>query len=125
MSHNILIVDHSAAMRRVVRRVTDLSGLEVGNGKEALAILRAEWVDLIVRDINMPNLDGEQLLLAVCEDSMLANIPVLVVSTDQCASRIEGMIGQGTNGYLSNLFMTAALSAQFSRLLGATPNAAF
>lgn len=131
MAYNILIVDDSPAMRRVVRRVIDLSGFDIGlyfeagDGHEALAMLREQWVDLIVTDINMPNLDGEQLLLAVRGDTMLANIPVLIVSTDQSASRIEGMMAQGANGYISKPFMPAALSAQMSRLLGATPNAAF
>ncbi len=131
MAYNILIVDDSPAMRRVVRRVIDLSGFEVGSffeagdGDQALLVLRAEWIDLIVTDINMPNVDGEQLLLAVRGDSMLANIPVLVVSTDQSASRIEGMMAHGANGYISKPFMPAALSEQMTRLLGATPHAAF
>jgi len=76
-------------MRRVVRRVVDLSGVEVGkyleagDGRQALDVLRAEWVDLIMTDINMPEMDGEELLLAVRQDAMLSSIPVLVVSTDQ------------------------------------------
>lgn len=131
MAYNILIVDDSPAMRRVVKRVIDLSGFEVGSyfeagdGGEALVLLHAHWVDLIVTDINMPNVDGEQLLLAVRADAMLAEIPVLVVSTDQSASRIEGMMAQGANGYLAKPFMPAALGEQMSRLLGETCHASF
>ncbi len=131
MAYNILIVDDSPAMRRVVKRVIDLSGFEVGSyfeagdGKEALNLLHSQWVDLIVTDINMPNVDGEQLLLAVRADSVLESIPVLVVSTDQSASRIEGMMAHGANGYISKPFMPAALSEQMSRLLGAMPNETF
>jgi len=131
MAFNILIVDDSPAMRRVVRRVVDLSGFEVGkyleagDGIQALSVLYSEWVDLIVTDINMPGMDGEQLLMAVRKDSMLANIPVLVVSTDQTASRIEGMMAHGANGYISKPFMPAALSEQMNLLLGGVPNASF
>jgi two-component system chemotaxis response regulator CheY len=131
MAFIILIVDDSPAMRRVVRRVVDLSGfeiekyLEAGDGSEALSVLRAEHVDLIVTDINMPNMDGEQLLLAVRSDILLADIPVLVVSTDQSSARVEDMMAHGANGYLSKPFMPAALSEQMYRLLGGAPDAGF
>jgi two-component system chemotaxis response regulator CheY len=131
MPYNILIVDDSPAMRRVVRRVVDLSGFEVGkyleagDGVEALTVLRSEWVDLIVTDINMPVMDGEQLLLAVRGDSLLAQIPVLVVSTDQSSARITDMLAHGANGYISKPFMPAALSEQMAKLLGGVPDAAF
>jgi len=131
MPYNILIVDDSPAMRRVVRRVVDLSGFEVGkyleagDGVQALTVLRSEWVDLIVTDINMPVMDGEQLLIEVRHDAMLSQIPVLVVSTDQSASRIEGMMANGANGYISKPFMAAALSEQMYKLLGGAPDAGF
>jgi two-component system chemotaxis response regulator CheY len=131
MPFNILIVDDSPAMRRVVRRVVDLSGFEVGkyleagDGIQALAVLASEWVDLIVTDINMPGMDGEQLLIAVRHDALLAQIPVLVVSTDQTTARIDGMMANGANGYISKPFMPAALSEQMNRLLGGTPDAGF
>jgi two-component system chemotaxis response regulator CheY len=124
MAFNILIVDDSPAMRRVVRRVVFLSGVEVGkyleacDGRKALEILRSEWVDLIMTDINMPDMDGEQLLLAVRHDAMLADIPVLVVSTDRSEARIRQMLAGGANGYISKPFMPAALSEEIHRLLG-------
>ena len=131
MPYNILIVDDSPAMRRVVRRVVDLSGFEVGkyleagDGVQALTVLRSEWVDLIVTDINMPVMDGEQLLIEVRHDAMLSQIPVLFVSTDQSASRIEGMMANGAKGYISKPFMAAALSEQMYKLLGGAPDAGF
>jgi two-component system chemotaxis response regulator CheY len=124
MAFNILIVDDSPAMRRVVRRVVDISGadvgtlLEAGNGLEALALLRAEWVDLIMTDINMPSMDGEQLLLEVRKDPVLASVPVLVVSTDRSDARAKQMMTLGANGYLSKPFLPAELSTEIHRLLG-------
>ncbi len=131
MAFSILIVDDSPAMRRVVRRVVDLSGfdigkyLEAGDGCQALTVLHAEHVDLIVTDINMPVMDGEQLLLAIRSDRDLAGIPVLVVSTDQSAARVQYMMDHGANGYISKPFVPAALSEQMYKLLGGEPDAGF
>jgi two-component system chemotaxis response regulator CheY len=131
MAFNILIVDDSPAMRRVVKRVVDISGvdvgtyLEAGNGIEALVVLRAEWVDLIMTDINMPEMDGEELLLEVRKDPALSTIPLLVVSTDRSESRIKQMISLGADGYVSKPFMPAMLSQEMYRLLGGTPNESF
>lgn len=124
MAFNILIVDDSPAMRRVVRRVVDISGTDVGtlfeagNGLEALALLREEWVDLIMTDINMPDMDGEQLLLEVRKDPVLASVPVLIVSTDRSNARVEQMMTLGADGYLSKPFLPATLSGEIHRLLG-------
>jgi two-component system chemotaxis response regulator CheY len=124
MAFNILIVDDSPAMRKVVRRVVDISGVQVGrymeagNGVQALTILRSEWVDLVMTDINMPDMNGEELLMEVRQDSGLADIPVLVVSTDRSETRIREMIAAGASGYISKPFVPAALSEEIHRLLG-------
>jgi two-component system chemotaxis response regulator CheY len=130
MAYNILIVDDSPAMRRVVKRVLDLSGVDVGKlleaagGRDALGLLRTEWVDLIMTDINMPEMDGEELLLEVRHDPMLASIPVLVVSTDSSELRVKQMMAHGADGYVSKPFTPACLSCEINRLLGGTPHAA-
>jgi two-component system chemotaxis response regulator CheY len=124
MAFNILIVDDSPAMRKVVRRVVDISGvrvgkyLEAGDGVQALTILRSERVDLVMTDINMPDMNGEELLVAVRHDRGLADIPVLVVSTDRSETRIRQMIAAGASGYISKPFLPAALSGEIHRLLG-------
>jgi len=131
MAFNILIVDDSPAMRRVVRRVVDIAGvdvgnyLEAGNGVEALVVLHNEWVDLIMTDINMPEMDGEELLLQVRNDPALATIPVLVVSTDRSQGRVRQMISLGADGYVSKPFLPETLSLEMYRLLGGTPNESF
>ncbi len=128
MAFNILIVDDSPAMRRVVRRVVEMSGisiglyLEAGNGNEALIKLRSEWIDIVMTDINMPDMDGEQLLVEVRRDPALADIPVLVVSTDRSEARAKQMIALGADGYVSKPFLPATLRQEMQRLLGDTPN---
>jgi two-component system chemotaxis response regulator CheY len=131
MAFNILIVDDSPAMRRVVRKVVGMSGVDVGayheagNGLEALDTLRAEWVDLIMTDINMPEMDGEKLLLEVRKDPALAAIPVLVVSTDRSESRVKQMISLGADGYVSKPFMPDVLRDQIYKLLGGASDESF
>ena len=64
MSYNVLIVDDSKSMRKVILKTLQLSGFELGeflqasNGQEALAILEGNWIDLILSDVHMPVMDG-------------------------------------------------------------------
>ena len=65
MAFRLMIVDDSPVMRAFVRRVLGISGLDIaeifeaGDGQEALDLLEREWVDVVLTDINMPNMDGE------------------------------------------------------------------
>ena len=124
MAYNILIVDDSPAMRSFVRRVLDLSGIEVGeclqaaNGKEGLDVLRNEWVDVIISDINMPIMDGEQFVRSIEADESLRSIPVVVVSTDGTDGRVRQMLGLGAKGYVSKPFLPETLRRELERVLG-------
>jgi two-component system chemotaxis response regulator CheY len=88
-------------MRAFVRRVITLSGLELAdyveasNGIEALELLRTEWVDAILSDINMPGMDGEEFLRRVSADELLREIPVIIISTDGTDHRIQRMMALG------------------------------
>src|SRR5438552_19019937 len=97
MTRKILIVDDSPVMRKLVQRVVELSGFtagncfSAGNGIEALELLARQPVDLILSDINMPLMDGEELLRALSVDTKLRAIPFLVLSTDATTRRIRRM----------------------------------
>jgi len=125
MAYNVLLVDDSAAMRSFVRRVLELSGLEVGrclqagNGQEALDVLRNEWVDVVLTDINMPTMDGEQFVRRMVEDESLRSIPVLVVSTDKTDRRVRQMLTLGAKGYVTKPFLPETLRAELEKVLGA------
>ena len=125
MAFNVLIVDDSPAMRTFVRRVLDLSGLSVGryleapNGEEALALLQAEWVDIILTDINMPAMDGEEFVRRLEQDELLRSIPVLVVSTDRTENRVRQMLTLGAKGYVKKPFLPETLREELERVLGA------
>jgi two-component system chemotaxis response regulator CheY len=82
-------------------------------------------VDLIMTDINMPDMDGEELLLEVRKDPLLADIPLIVISTDRSDSRAKQMISLGADGYVSKPFLPSTLSEEMYRLLGGAPDASF
>jgi two-component system, chemotaxis family, chemotaxis protein CheY len=123
MAFNVIIVDDCPAMRAFIVRVIDLSGFESGkrlqasNGQEALAILREQRVDLILTDINMPIMNGEDLLCQLDRDELLKTIPVLVVSTDGSEHRIQRMISLNARGYLKKPFSPEALREKLEELL--------
>jgi two-component system chemotaxis response regulator CheY len=124
MAYRVLIVDDSPAMRSFVHRVICLSGFELSvcfeasNGQEALDLLGREWVDVILTDINMPGMDGEELLRRLTKEEMLRSIPVVVVSTDATLKRIGRMMDLGARGYLTKPFLPESLRAELERTLG-------
>jgi two-component system chemotaxis response regulator CheY len=119
----VLIVDDSPAMRGFIRRVLQLSGLEVaasfqaGDGREALQLLAREPVDVILTDINMPGMDGGQFVECLRRDSKLSAIPVVVVSTDATSERVQQMLGLGARGYVTKPFSPEMLRAELERVL--------
>ena len=124
MAYRVLIVDDSPAMRVFVRRVIDLSGFELSqcfeasNGQEALNLLRTEWVDAILTDINMPGMDGQELLRHLAKDELLRSIPAIVISTDATANRIASMVSLGARGYVTKPFLPETLRIELERTLG-------
>jgi two-component system chemotaxis response regulator CheY len=124
MAFHLMIVDDSAAMREFIARVITLSGLEVGrcvqaaNGQEALDLLRTNWIDIILTDINMPVMNGEQFVSCVKADETLRCIPVLVISTDGSEHRIQRMMALGAKGYVQKPFSPEVLRTSMEQLLG-------
>ena len=124
MPFRILIVDDSPAMRSVIRRVIRLSGfeleacLEAGDGAQAFELLRRHCVDLVLTDINMPVMNGEELMVRLRQDELLSSIPVVVVSTDASQHRVQRLLGLGARGYLTKPFHPERLKAQLEQVLG-------
>ena len=124
MAYNVLIVDDSPAMRSFVRRVLDMSGLEIGqcmeaeNGQVAVDVLRADWIDVVLTDINMPVMDGDRFVRVVKADETLSQIPVVVVSTDRTESRVQQMMDLGASGYVTKPFMPETLRDAIETALG-------
>ena len=101
MRFNVLIVDDSAVMRKMILRTLQLSGLpmgevhEAGNGQEALDVMDAEWIDLALVDINMPVMNGEEFIRRVRKSPEFRDLSIIVVSTESSETRIEAIRGLG------------------------------
>lgn len=124
MALNIMIVDDSPVMRAFIRKVVGLTGLDVGecseagDGEEALKLLRERWIDLILTDINMPGMNGDEFVRRLEADELLRTIPVIVVSTDSSHSRVQQMLALGARGYMSKPFLPEALRDEVEKIMG-------
>jgi two-component system chemotaxis response regulator CheY len=111
MSFNVLIVDDSGAMRAVIRKIINISGFrmsqcfEAANGLEALEQLKQHWVDVIISDVNMPEMDGLELLQALNQDPLYQNIPVIIVSTEGSSERMNEAANRGAKGFIKKPFL--------------------
>lgn len=94
MPINVLLVDDSAVMRAMVTKTLHMSGVPLGevheaaNGVEGLELLHQHWIDLIMLDISMPVMRGDEMLTRMREEPALANLPVVVVSSERSDERI-------------------------------------
>jgi two-component system, chemotaxis family, chemotaxis protein CheY len=123
MALKVMIVDDSPLMRAFIRKVVGLTGLEVGefceasDGEEALTSLRQHWIDLVLTDINMPRMNGEELVRRMESDDMMRTIPVIVISTDSSHSRVQKLLALGAKGYVCKPFAPEALRDEVEKVL--------
>ncbi|MBI3564749.1 MAG: response regulator [Elusimicrobia bacterium] len=123
MPLDILVVDDSKVMRAIIIRALRLSGLalgdvrEAGDGREGLAALRRRRADVVITDINMPVMDGEALVDAMRGDPALAGVPVLVVSTESSQARISILEGK-TAGFVRKPFTPERIRGLISTIVG-------
>lgn len=97
MSCNLLIVDDSPILRSAIKKVVKLAGLEedrifeAGNGKEALELMSTVWVDLVLLDLNMPVMNGEEFAVELRKQDDIKDAAVVVVSTESNQDRLDRM----------------------------------
>jgi two-component system, chemotaxis family, chemotaxis protein CheY len=124
MSLNILIVDDSDTVRAIIAKTLQIAGVPVNqihqaaNGVEALAVLRENWIDLIFSDINMPEMGGVELVEQMQEDEVLRTIPVVVVSTEGSATRIESLKAKGVRAYIRKPFSPEQVRSVVMDIMG-------
>ena len=110
MSLNILIVDDSVTIRTVIAKAIGLSNAPVNeiqfasNGQEALNILNKSFVDLVLADINMPVMNGVEMVEKMQSQDALKKIPVVVVSTEGSSTRIEELKAKGVKAFIRKPF---------------------
>ncbi|HZT78432.1 MAG TPA: response regulator [Vicinamibacterales bacterium] len=111
----ILIVDDSAMMRAMIKRVIKLTDvpvdtiLEASNGEEGLALLRAHDVHLLLTDINMPVMNGAEMLRAIARDDRWRGLSRVIISTDGSTVRREEAARLDVRCYLEKPFSPEVL----------------
>jgi two-component system, chemotaxis family, chemotaxis protein CheY len=111
MPVDVLIVDDSAAIRKILQRVLTQTRLPLGkvmeaaDGREALAAMRQQPVGLILSAINMPNMDGLELLSALKANDQWKNVNVLMISSgDGSQAKVMEAIQMGARGFVRKPF---------------------
>ena len=116
-----LVVDDFATMRRIVRGLLKEMGClnveEAEDGTVALQMIRTNRYDFIVSDINMPNMNGFDLLRAIKADDSLKHIPVLMVTAEARKEDILLAAQSGAAGYVVKPFTKATLEDKVSKIL--------
>lgn len=124
MNFNILIVDDSEIMRAMLKKVIAMTGApvdviyEAGNGLEGLKILEDELVDVILSDINMPEMNGVEMIARIKATEEIKHLPIIVVSTEGSAHLVENLMNQGIKEYLRKPFTPETVRNALKKVLG-------
>jgi two-component system chemotaxis response regulator CheY len=125
MRDTVLIVDDSAMMRKIVLRALSVAGLEfravleANDGSEGLEMLKANKVQLVMCDINMPGMNGLEMLRAMRSEGIGSGVPVIMVTTESSAERVREAVAAGASGYLRKPFSPEQVKQKVIPLLAA------
>ena len=116
-----LIVDDFSTMRRIVRGLLKELGYnnaeEAEDGVAALNLLKSAKFDFVVSDINMPNMNGFELLAAIKAEASLKHIPVLMVTAEARKEDIVRAAQDGAAGYIVKPFTKATLEEKVQKIM--------
>jgi two-component system chemotaxis response regulator CheY len=124
MSFNVLIVDDSSSMRAIIKKIIKVSGFGVGeflaaaDGKEALKMLTDKWVDIVLTDINMPEMNGMELIAEMKKDELMRSIPVVMVTTEGSEKKMREAMDLGARGYVKKPFLPEDIKRTLSSIMG-------
>lgn len=125
MALDVLVVDDSAAIRKILMRTltqTDLAigeVFEAGDGVEALKMLQERKVGLVLSDINMPNMDGLQLLSSVRARPEWSGIPVIMITTEGSQAKVMEAVQMGAQGYVRKPFTAEQIKEKITSCMAA------
>ena len=120
---DVLIVDDSAAIRKILQRVLKQTEIpigtvyEAGDGVEALETLRRQSIGLVLSDINMPNMDGLEFLTKMRAEQSWQSIPVLMVSTEGTQAKVLEAVERGASGYVRKPFTAEQIKEKLVGLI--------
>lgn len=122
MSKKILIAEDSPTMRSLIvstiAALGDFEIVEAANGFEALRILPREKVDLVITDINMPDINGLELVSFIKNNANYKTTPLLIISTEGSERDREKGLSLGADAYLTKPFSPQELQRLIVRFLG-------
>jgi two-component system chemotaxis response regulator CheY len=122
MAMDVLIVDDSAAIRKILQRVLRQTEMPIGNiheagdGVEALALLEQQKVGLILSDINMPNMDGLEMLGKLKAMDSYKTVPVIMITTEGNQNKVMEAVSLGASGYVRKPFTTEQIKEKLTGL---------
>ncbi|MDE2440584.1 MAG: response regulator [Betaproteobacteria bacterium] len=120
-SLRVLLVDDSMASRRHLRRLLEELGIdhisEAVNGKEAVELLQATMVDLVITDYNMPEMDGRELTEYIRTQSWQAAVPILMVTSEQNTGRLAAVERAGVSAICDKPFEAGSIRRLISDAL--------
>jgi two-component system chemotaxis response regulator CheY len=120
---NLLIVDDSTAIRKILLRVLHQTGLPLGtlleaaDGREALKQMEGQDIALVLSDINMPNMDGLELLRVLRGSPQWHDLPVVMITTEGGQAQVQEAIELGATAYVRKPFSADLLRDKLAALL--------
>jgi len=123
MGKSLMIVDDSATMRKIIMRTVRMSGLsfeqtaEAGNGAEALEKLKTSPVDVVLCDINMPEMSGMELVRKAREVVDRTRTKIVMVSTESAQDLIDQALADGADGFITKPFTPERFREKLAPLL--------
>ncbi|HVO96782.1 MAG TPA: response regulator [Bryobacteraceae bacterium] len=123
MALDVLIVDDSAAIRKILHRVLVQAEVplgqvhEAGDGQEAFEKLKTEKIGLILSDINMPNMDGIEFLTKVKGEDAFKAVPVLMVTTEGSQAKVMQALQLGAAGYVKKPFTADQIKEKLTGII--------
>ncbi len=125
MPLHVLVVDPSTVIRKVIIRALRQTGVTLGDvrqaadGNEALVILRAHRIDLVLSDIHMPNMNGIELLEHMQREALLRMIPVIMITAEGTESKVMHAARLGAKGLLRKPFVPEQIKQKMFECLDA------
>jgi two-component system, chemotaxis family, chemotaxis protein CheY len=122
MPVDVLIVDDSAAIRKILQRVLTQAELPLGkvieaaDGREAMVALMSQKVGLILSDINMPNMDGLELLGQLKSDAQWRDVPVIMISAEGSEAKVMEAVQLGARGFVRKPFTAEQIKEKLATL---------
>ena len=126
MADSLLIVDDSVTMRMIIKHTLRTAGLsfertdEAGNGKEALEKLSTQKYNIMLCDINMPEMNGPELVKEVRQISSCNDMKIVMISTESSQELIEQLLADGANDYICKPFTPDKFSDKLSPLVASS-----